>query len=196
MREAGNANNVRIPRFEDGTSKGVGYVNFESEEEVESAIRMFNGVEFKGETLFAEKFVRRSQPPEGGYSGGGGFPATGGYAAGGERPRESVRTMFERFGKTEGRIVLAKGFATEASLQEMRDALATFGHVVFSRYRRFQAGSTCLFMFASQEDAQKAVNATGFTSEQGQVITVEPFEFGSRFQSQNNEGDYQPREGL
>ena len=72
-----------------GRSKGFGFVEMTTEEEVKAAIEMFHGKDFEGRTLTVNE-ARPMEPREnrpsfggGGYSGGG-----GGYRGGGGGGRD------------------------------------------------------------------------------------------------------------
>jgi RNA recognition motif-containing protein len=71
-----------------GRSKGFGFVEMTTEEEVKAAIEMFHGKDFEGRTLTVNEArpmePRENRPSFGGGGGyGGGAPRGGGYRGGG-----------------------------------------------------------------------------------------------------------------
>lgn len=54
-------------------SRGFGFVEFNTEEEAENAINMFNGVEFEGRVITVRFSEPRPEGENGGQAGGGSF---------------------------------------------------------------------------------------------------------------------------
>lgn len=88
--QAGSVTSVRVVRDQaTGRSKGFGFVEMGSAEEIQKAVEQFNGQEFEGRALKVD-VARPPTPREnrggggggrGGYGGGGG--GRGGYGGGG-----------------------------------------------------------------------------------------------------------------
>ncbi|XP_024986890.1 polyadenylate-binding protein 7-like [Cynara cardunculus var. scolymus] len=56
----GNILSCKVSTFEDGKSKGYGYVQFESEESSNAAIENLNGTSFGGKQIYVGKFMKKS----------------------------------------------------------------------------------------------------------------------------------------
>jgi cold-inducible RNA-binding protein len=93
--EAGSIREVFLPLDRmSGRPRGFAFVDFESEEEAEKAIELFNDYELSGRNLrvnIAEE--RPPRPSFGGGGGGGGRPFGGGGGFGGDRPKGSRRNV-------------------------------------------------------------------------------------------------------
>lgn len=108
--EAGDVQDVFIPvDRESGRPRGFAFVEFDSEESAQKAIKMFDGHELGGRELrvnMAEERQRKPRPYGGGSPGGfspfdgerGGFGGDrggggGGYSGGGGKPKGSRRNI-------------------------------------------------------------------------------------------------------
>ena len=80
--EAGTVESVNIIEDRDtGRSRGFGFVEMSSAEEVKTAIEQFNGKEIDGRSLTVNEARPREERSGGGNRGGG----RGGYGGGGNR---------------------------------------------------------------------------------------------------------------
>jgi len=83
--KSGSVDSVNIVTDRDtGRSRGFGFVEMESQESADSAIRSLNGYELSGRALTVnEARPKESRPARGGFGGGGG--RGGGFGGGGGR---------------------------------------------------------------------------------------------------------------
>lgn len=91
--QAGNVESVKIITNRDtGRSKGFAFIEMATDEEAQTAISKFNGVDYNGRPLT----VNEARPQEnrsggaggrGGYGGGGGRGGSRGGYGGNDRPR-------------------------------------------------------------------------------------------------------------
>ena len=86
--QSGSVNSATIITDRDtGRSKGFGFVEMSSDQEVSDAITKFNGTNFEGRTITVNE-ARPKAPREGGGGGGGGRDRGGrGGGGGGGRQR-------------------------------------------------------------------------------------------------------------
>jgi RNA recognition motif-containing protein len=92
MREMFGADNRKVASVqiisdrETGRSRGFGFVEFETEQDAESAIQAFNGKEWQGRPLVVNEARAQTKGPRmGGFGGGGG----GGFGGGGRGGRSN-----------------------------------------------------------------------------------------------------------
>jgi cold-inducible RNA-binding protein len=92
--EAGSIREVFLPLDRmSGRPRGFAFVDFESEEEAEKAIELFNDYELSGRNLRVNIAEERPARPSFGGGGGGGRPFGGGGGFGGDRPKGSRRNV-------------------------------------------------------------------------------------------------------
>lgn len=196
FRDCGTVVYANIIRDEGGRSKGWGIVEFETPEEAVQAINSLNGTELGGRTILVREdredrdvklyneengiVAPAGRGGRGGGRGGGGGRGRGGRggaAAGGEGGEEAPAPAAE----STGTQIVVHGLPWAYTWKELRPIFEGCGtieraDVVYGRDGRSRGYGT--IQFASQEEAQAAIDQFNGTELEGRTLSVKIDQYG------------------
>lgn len=155
----------------DGRSKGCGIVEFLTAADAQQAVLTLNDTELKGRQIF----VREDREEQRGGGAGTHGAATGGAAGGGHHHHHSGGHYFSPGEQAKSRRVYVGNLSWDVAWQDLKDHMREAGEVVHAEIIREHNGRSkgCgIVEFASEEDAQNAINTLTDTELKGRMIFV------------------------
>mmetsp|Transcript_22260 Transcript_22260/g.31330 ORF Transcript_22260/g.31330 Transcript_22260/m.31330 type:complete len:342 (-) Transcript_22260:693-1718(-) len=161
---------------QDGSSKGCGIVEFQSEEDAKQAVATLNNTELMGRQIFLRE--DREDASSGGYytqqpssgGGGGSYNASAGNGGGGGNHRSQSGDP-----DAKNRRVYVGNLSWEVAWQDLKDHMRSAGEVLFSEVMRESDGRSkgCgIVEYATAEEALEATKTLTDTELKGRMIFV------------------------